>query len=187
MSTIAAIKSDLVHSAALWGMPRHRAIPRAVGKMLLYPRVRAVFLFRVSHAMWQRPAARPFALLLQNRVARNSGAEIHPAAEIGPGLSLVHSSGVVVGATSRIGANARIYQQVTIGDDGNRPGQPTIGDAVVLGAGCKILGPVTLGGSVTVAANAVVRTDIPSNSLAAGVPARVVTSQQVRPMTGPSD
>lgn len=152
MSTLAAIRADIGHSAALWGKAPVRAVPAGIAKVCLYPRVRAVLLFRIAHAAWPHRGLRPLALLLQNHVAPISGAEIHPGAEIGPGLNLVHSSGVVTGAKARIGANARVYQQVTVGDDGRRPGQPTIGETAILGAGCKILGPVTLGARVTVAA-----------------------------------
>lgn len=174
MSSIEAIKADLTHSAALWGVRPATAIPRALGKILLYPRVRAVLLFRCSHAIWQCHAARPLAIMLQNYAARISGAEIHPAAVIGAGLNLAHSNGVVIGDKVRIGHSARLYQQVTIGDDGIRLGQPSIGDHVILGAGCKILGPIALGQFVTIAANAVVVTDLPDHSLAAGVPASVI-------------
>lgn len=174
MALMAVIKADLMHSAALWGLPPRRALRSGLTKVLLYPRVRAVLVYRLSHAMWPHRRARAFALLLQNYAIRSSGAEIHPAALIGPGLSLVHSNGVVIGAKTRIGANARIYQQVTIGDDGRRVGQPTIGDGAILGAGCKVLGPISLGESVTIAANAVVLNDVDDAAVVAGVPGQVV-------------
>lgn len=99
----ALIWSDLVHSAALWGMPRRHAILAAAVKLALYPRVRAIAWFRVSQWLWRRRAARPLALLVQAHVLRMSGAEIHPAAAIGPGLSLAHSAGIVIGARTCIG------------------------------------------------------------------------------------
>lgn len=167
------VKRDVVHAAALWGLPARRAIPRAIGKVLLYPRVRAVLLFRVSQVLWRRRGGRGLALLLQNHILRSSGAELHPGAEVGPGLNLVHSNGVVIGARTTIGRDARIYQGVTVGDDGKRTGQPTIGSTAVLGAGCRVLGPVRLGDRVVVGANAVVLRDAPCGATLVGVPATV--------------
>ncbi|MGY1779775.1 serine O-acetyltransferase [Geodermatophilus sp. SYSU D01036] len=140
-------------------------------KVLLYPRVRAVLWFRLSHAMWQWPALRPVALLIQGHVIKIAGAEIHPAAQIGPGLNLVHSVGVVVGHEVVAGAGLALYQGVTLGH-GGRTGQPRLGDKVQVYAGSSVLGGVTLGDNVVVAAGSVVIDDIPDGHVALGTPAR---------------
>lgn len=96
-------------------------------------------------------------------------------AEIGPGCLLAHGgSGVVVHSRARIGRNVMISQQVTIGGSGHSNALPVIGDNVYLGAGAKILGPVTIGNNSVIGANAVVVKSIPSRCVAVGVPARVI-------------
>src|SRR3954447_9782567 len=97
-SLLEVMRADLVHSAALWHKPRHRAVVAAAAKLVFYPRVRAVAYFRVSQRLWRNSWSRPLALLVQAHVLRMSGAEIHPAAVVGPGLNLVHSNGVVIGS-----------------------------------------------------------------------------------------
>jgi serine O-acetyltransferase len=170
---LALMRSDLVHAAALWGVPARRAVPRGAGKLLLYPRVRAAAYFRISQRLWRRRWTRPLALLVQAHVLRIAGAEIHPAAEIGRGFCLVHSNGVVIGARTRIGKDLRCYQQVTLGDNGWVAGQPVIGDEVVLGAGCKVLGQVSVGDRAVIGANAVVVKDVPADAVVVGARAEV--------------
>ena len=105
-----------------------------------------------------------------------TGADIACSAEIGEGLSLPHPNGVVIGGLCVIGRNCTIYQQVTLGYRGDHDpsdGQPRLGDNVLVGAGAKILGPITIGDGARIGANAVVVTDIPAGALAVGVPARV--------------
>ena len=110
------------------------------------------------------------------------GIEVTPRCEIGPGVFFPHTSGTVIGAV-RIGANAIIYQGVTLGakklgsgfDHANRP---EVGDSVVLGAGCKILGGITIGDNVIVGANSVVVRSVPPNQTVAGIPARKISSME---------
>jgi len=153
---------------------------RAVGKLLLAPNVRAVVWFRVAHAL---AGARllPLALLVRARILRIAGADIHPLASIGPGLYLVHSSGVVIGPDVVIGARCRMHHGVTLGGsvhlaDAPSPAWagPTLGDDVVLGAHAVLLGAVRVGSRATVGANAVVVDDVPDGATVAGVPAREV-------------
>jgi serine O-acetyltransferase len=107
------------------------------------------------------------------------GIEVASALEIGPGLVLPHTHGTVIGAAS-IGENVTIYQQVTIGakqadfqfDPATRP---RIADGVVIAAGAKVLGPVSVGTRAVIGANAVVISDVPADSLAVGVPARIIS------------
>lgn len=157
------------------------------GKILLLPRVRAVVHHRFAQLASQRGLL-PAAYLIQRRAIRTSGAEISPQADIGPGLALMHSVGIVVGPQVVVGRNLQIYQGVTLGD-GPSPGQPTVGDDVVIGAGAKVLGGITVGDRVVVGANTVVTQDVPADSVVSGSPAVVRPrsdrhSHYSRPSTG---
>lgn len=106
------------------------------------------------------------------------GIEVAPKCKIGPGLFLPHTSGTVVGAW-RIGKNVTIFQNVTLGAKTADMGwdvekRPSVGDGVILGAGCKVLGPVHVGAGSVVGANAVVLADVPENVTVAGIPATIV-------------
>ena len=108
------------------------------------------------------------------------GLEVTPRCEIGPGIFFPHTSGTVIGATS-IGRNTIVFQGVTLGakilDQGfNSALRPTVGDNVVLGAGCKVLGGITIGDDVTVGANSVVLKSIMPNKTVAGIPAHEIDS-----------
>ena len=105
-----------------------------------------------------------------------TGIEIHPGATIGKGLVIDHGSGVVIGETAVIGDNCTLYQGVTLGGTGKDVGKrhPTLGNNVMVGAGAKILGPMTIGDNAKIAAGAVVLHEIPANGTAVGIPARVV-------------
>lgn len=147
-----------------------------VAKLLLFPRLQAVLLFRVSHALYQRRLT-PFAYYLQAVILRLSGAELHPAAQIGPGFCLVHSSGVVIGDRARIGEHFVCLHGVTVGENGREAAQPVIGNWVKASAGCKILGGIVVGDHALIGANSVVLSDIPPGGVAVGSPARVVKIQ----------
>jgi len=110
------------------------------------------------------------------RCVRRTGIEIHPAATIGRRFFIDHGTGVVIGETTVIGDDCTIYQGVTLGGTGKDTGKrhPTLGNHVMVGAGAKVLGPITIGNNVRIAAGAVVLTDIPDNCTAVGIPARVV-------------
>ena len=112
-----------------------------------------------------------------------TGVEIHPAAKIGKGLFIDHGSGVVIGETTEIGDNCTIYQGATLGGTGKDIGKrhPTLGNNVMVGAGAKILGPLKVGDNSKIASNAVVLDEIPPDSTAVGVPARVVRRRGVKP------
>lgn len=111
-----------------------------------------------------------------------TGIEIHPGAKIGKGLFIDHGMGVVVGETAEIGDNCLIYQGVTLGGTGKDKGKrhPTLGDNVMIGAGAKVLGPFRVGNNVKIAANAVVLEEIPDNSTAVGVPAKIIKRDGVK-------
>ncbi len=150
----------------------------AVGAMLLRSlSLRAALYYRLGH--WFRRRDFRAAAGIFDRLILRCGASINTAAEIGPGLRIPHPHGVVIGQGVRIGRRAYILQGVTLGGEGGkrRPdGQsgPRLGDDVLIGAGAKLLGPIRVGSRVRIGANAVVNTDLPDDSTAVGVPARVV-------------
>ncbi|MBO4278161.1 MAG: serine O-acetyltransferase [Clostridia bacterium] len=143
--------------------------------MLFYPGLHAVLSYRVAHLLYTKGLHLAAAAI--SRAARDStGIEIHPAAQIGKNLFIDHGSAVVIGETAVIGDNCTIYQGVTLGGTGKHVGKrhPTVGNNVMIGAGAKVLGPVTVGDNAKIAAGAVVLKDIPANCTAVGIPAKVV-------------
>lgn len=148
--------------------------------LLLYPGLHAVLAHRLAHILYKK--GKFFAARAVSQAARNAtGIEIHPAAQIGKGLFIDHGCAVVIGETTIIGDNCTIYQGATLGGTGKHIGKrhPTIGNNVMIGAGAKVLGPITIGDNAKIAAGAVVLKDIPENSTAVGVPARVVRGKNV--------
>lgn len=143
--------------------------------MLLYKGFKACRMYRRAHKHFLKGHFFR-ARFISERAKFKTGIEIHPGATIGKGLFIDHGTGVVIGETTEIGDNCMIYQGVTLGGTGKDIGKrhPTLGDNVMVGAGAKVLGPVKIGNNVKIAAGAVVLTDIPDNSTAVGVPARVV-------------
>ena len=143
--------------------------------LLLYPGLHAVMAHRIANKLYRQK--KYFAARAVSQWARNiTGIEIHPAATIGKGLFIDHGTGVVIGETAEIGENCTIYQGVTLGGTGKDHGKrhPTLGNNVMVGAGAKVLGPFKVGDNSRIAAGAVVLSEVPENSTAVGVPARVV-------------
>ncbi|NLC95741.1 MAG: serine O-acetyltransferase [Bacilli bacterium] len=140
--------------------------------ILLYPGVQAVFWYRIAHFFY-KINLKFIAYFIMFWVRNILNIEIHPAAKIGKRLFIDHGTGVVIGETTEIGDDVLIYHGVTLGGTGKHQGKrhPTIKNNVIIGAGVKILGPVTIGENSKIGANAVVITDVPSNSTAVGVPA----------------
>ncbi len=148
---------------------------------LLYPGLHAVRSHRRAHWFY-RHGLFFLARFWSQWCRRRTGIEIHPGAVIGDGLFIDHGAGVVIGETTVIGNNCVIYQGSTLGGTGKETGKrhPTLGDNVMIGSGARVLGPITIGDNVKVAAGAVVLQDLPPNSTAVGVPARVVRQDGVR-------
>jgi len=140
-----------------------------------YPGVHAILFHRLAHFFWQIKlywVARVTSYL--SRII--TGIEIHPGAIIGRRFFIDHGMGVVIGETAIIGDDCTIYHGVTLGGTSWKQGKrhPTLEDKVVIGAGAKILGPVTIGSNAKIGSNAVVVKDIPKNATAVGIPARLV-------------
>ncbi len=157
-------------------LDRDPAATNPIEVILTYPGLHALLVHRLSHYLYGIGV--PILPRLISQVSRMlTGIEIHPGATIGRGLFIDHGMGVVVGETSEIGDNVTMYQGVTLGGTGKERGKrhPTIGDNVMIGVGAKILGAITVGENSKIGAGAVVLNDVPPNSTAVGVPAKVVT------------
>ena len=145
--------------------------------VLTYPGLHAVWGYRVAHALWLKDlhlAAR----MISAAVRVITGVDIHPAATIGEGLFIDHAIGVVIGETAVIGTDVTMYHGATLGGRTTSAGQrhPTVGNRVMIGAGAKVLGPVTIGDDSRIGANAVIVRDVPPGSVIVGVPGRVLAS-----------
>lgn len=138
----------------------------------LYPGLHAVWWHRLSHRLWQR-GLRFAPRAISQLVRAFTGVEIHPGASIGRRLFIDHGMGVVIGETSVIGDDVHLYHQVTLGGTGHDTGKrhPTIGDRVVIGAGAKVLGNITIGADSAIGSNAVVVSSAPEWTTMLGIPA----------------
>lgn len=128
---------------------------------LTYPGVHAIWNYRISHWLWSHNF-KLIARVLSNRARRRTGIEIHPGAEIGRRFFIDHGIGVVIGETTTIGDDVMLYHNVTLGARRFAHGKrhPSIGNRVTIGAGAKILGPVTIADDVRIPYNRVVLEDI---------------------------
>jgi serine O-acetyltransferase len=143
--------------------------------LLCYPGLYAIWVHRVAHWLWTHHVKLPARMLSQ--IARwVTGIEIHPGAVIGPGFFIDHGMGVVIGETAEVGAEVTLYHGVTLGGTSLAKGKrhPTLGDRVVVGAGAKVLGAITVGNDSRIGANAVVVKPVPPNSVVVGVPGQIV-------------
>ena len=149
---------------------------------LLYSGYKAVRKYRRAHWFYTHHM-KLLARYLSQRARHKTGVEIHPGATIGKGLVIDHGMGVVIGETTVIGDDCLIYQGATLGGTGKDHGKrhPTLGNNVMVGAGARVLGPFKVGDNSRIAAGAVVLTEIPPNSTAVGVPARIVRINGERP------
>jgi serine O-acetyltransferase len=143
--------------------------------ILGYPGLHAIWGHRISHWLWIHNL-KLVARLLSQFVRNITGIEIHPGAKIGPGFFIDHGMGVVIGETAEVGKNVTLYHGVTLGGVSLNKGKrhPTIEDNVVIGAGAKVLGAITVGASSRIGANAVVVKPVPHDSVVVGVPGQIV-------------
>lgn len=163
------IRSDL-RAKARWVYERDDW--KGVLKVLLADGTAAMLWYRLMQWGQRGRLLAPLALFANKMNTAFCHCVIGRGAEFGPGFVLIHSDGVVINGTVRGGADVRVEHQVTIGAEKRQ--SPVIGDGVFLGAGCKVLGAVTVGAGAKVGANAVVVKDVPPGATVVGVPARVV-------------
>lgn len=160
---------------------RDPAATSSLEVILTYAGFHALLAYRVSH--WLKSMRVPFIPRAVSQLARwLTGIEIHPSAKIGTGFFIDHGMGVVIGETAEIGDYVTLFQGVTLGGTGKERGKrhPTLGNHVVVGAGAKILGGITIGDNVKIGANSVVIKNVPPNSTVIGVPARIIKTQGER-------
>jgi serine O-acetyltransferase len=151
--------------------------------LLCYPGLYAVWGYRVSHWLWGH-GLKVLGRYVSQVMRWFTGIEIHPGAKIGQGLFIDHGMGVVIGETSEVGEDVTLYHTVTLGGTSLAKGKrhPTLGDRVTVGAGAKILGPITIGHDSRIGANAVVVKSVPQNSVVVGVPGQNIA--RTKPHTG---
>jgi len=140
-----------------------------------YPGVHALIFHRASHGLYKRNF-KWLARVLSNFVRWYTGIEIHPGAVIGRRFFIDHGTGIVIGETAEIGDDVTLYHGVTLGGTTWRKGKrhPTLENNVVIGAGAKVLGPITIKSGGRVGSNAVVTKDVPNDATVVGVPGRVI-------------
>lgn len=175
-----AVNPDIYAGASYW--------VRVFAKALITPQLHAVILFRISHSLARSPL-RPLAFIVRALALAWTGAEIHPDASVGPGLALMHTSGIVVGSGVVIGADCRLTSGVVLGETG-RGGRnyavfPILGDHVTIGANAVVLGGHSLGTGCVVGANAVVTGDVAPGDVVGGVPARVISHVELEDLLRP--
>ena len=139
-----------------------------------YPGLHALALHRIAHACWLQEWH--WLGRFTSHVARFlTGIEIHSGAVIGRWVFIDYGMGVVIGETAILGSDVLLYHGSTLGGRSTKPGKrhPTLGDRVTVGAGAKVLGPITIGDDASIGANAVVVKDVPAGGVAIGVPAVV--------------
>jgi serine O-acetyltransferase len=170
MSFFARIREDIASV-----MERDPAARSWLEVLLCYPGLWAVWIHRISHALWNRKLRLPARVLSQ--ITRfYTGVDIHPAALLGRRLFIDHAMGVVIGETAIVGSDVTLYQGVTLGGTGKGLGKrhPTVCDGVFIGNNANVLGNITVGENSRVGAGSVVLTDVPPNSTVVGVPAHIV-------------
>jgi len=156
---------------------RDPACNRYLEPLLYYKGFHALVTYRFAHELWN-DGRRDFALYLQSQSSHMFSTDIHPAAKFGQGIMLDHANGFVVGETAVVGNNCSFLHGVTLGGSGKETGDrhPKISENVLIGAGAKVLGNITVGEGSRVAAGSVVLNDVPAHVTVAGVPAKVVGS-----------
>jgi serine O-acetyltransferase len=154
---------------------RDPACHRFIQPILFFKGFQAIQAYRIGHWLWTQ-GRKDLAYFVQMRVSEVFGVDIHPAARIGKGIMIDHAHSIVIGETAVVGDNVSMLHSVTLGGTGKEDGDrhPKIGNGVMIGAGAKVLGNISVGYCSRIAAGSVVLHDVPHNTTVAGVPARVV-------------
>ncbi|MBN2906147.1 MAG: serine O-acetyltransferase [Rhodobacteraceae bacterium] len=154
---------------------RDPACHRYLQPILFFKGFQALQAYRVGHWLWGQ-GRHDMAYFIQMRVSEAFGVDIHPAARLGQGIMMDHAHSIVIGETAVVGDNVSMLHSVTLGGTGKNEEDrhPKIGDGVLIGAGAKVLGNITVGCCSRIAAGSVVLNDVPPASTVAGVPARIV-------------
>ena len=162
-------------------LERDPAARNAFEVWTIYPGVQAVALHRLAHGLWRR-GWRYLPRLISFLARALTQVDIHPGATLGRRFFIDHGAGVVIGETAEVGHDCTLYHGVTLGGTTWNAGKrhPTLGDGVVVGAGAKILGAITVGSRARVAANSVVIDDVPEGATVVGIPGRVVVRKSAR-------
>jgi serine O-acetyltransferase len=149
--------------------------------LLCYPGLHALALHRLSNRLWRLEV--PLLPRVISQLGRwITGIEIHPGARIGKGVFIDHGMGVVIGETAVVGNNCLLYQGVTLGGTGKVHGKrhPTLEDNVVVGAGAKVLGAITVGANTRIGAGSVLLRNVAADSTVVGIPGRVIHQSGVK-------
>ncbi|MFA5901367.1 MAG: serine O-acetyltransferase [Hyphomicrobium sp.] len=156
---------------------RDPACNRYIDPLLYFKGFHALATHRFANVLWEE-GRRDFALFLQSQSSRTFAVDIHPAARFGQGIMIDHATGIVIGETATVGNNCSFLHGVTLGGSGKETGDrhPKIGEGVLIGAGAKVLGNITVGDGSRVAAGSVVLSSVPAHVTVAGVPAKIVGS-----------
>ena len=166
------IRSDI---AAVYD--RDPACHRYIEPVLYFKGFQALQVHRLAHWLWN-DGRKDFAYYLQSVCSRIFSVDIHPAAKFGRGIFIDHATGIVIGETAEIDDNVSILHDVTLGGTGKKCGDrhPKVKSGVLIGAGAKILGNITIGSSARIAAGSVVLHNVPDGTTVAGVPAKVIAN-----------
>lgn len=161
-------------------MARDPAARSMIEVVLTYPGLHAIFFYRVANALWRHELQLP-ARILSTLGRFFTGIEIHPGATIGDRFFIDHGMGVVIGETAEIGNDVTLYQGVTLGGTSLEKGKrhPTVEDGVIVGAGAKVLGPLTLKKNSRVGSGSVVLKDVDEETTVVGIPAHAVKQEKV--------
>jgi len=154
---------------------RDPACHRFIQPLLFFKGFQAVQAYRIGNWLW-RQGRLDMAYFVQMRVSEVFGVDIHPAARLGRGIMIDHAHSIVIGETAVVGDNVSMLHSVTLGGTGKEDGDrhPKIGDGVLIGAGAKVLGNISVGRNSRIAAGSVVLSDVPPCKTVAGVPAKIV-------------
>jgi len=160
-------------------LERDPAAKSKLDALISYPGVHALIYYRMANWMWNNGFT-TVARFISHFGRFLSGIEIHPAAKIGKGVFIDHGMGVVIGETAEVGDNVTLYQGVTLGGTSLHGGKrhPTLEDGVIVGAGAKVLGPITVGRNARIGSNAVVVKPVMEDATVIGIPAKAVQTPE---------